>query len=145
MGEAVSRCHHGGFVAPRLRYNDMPDVQGFRGDENQRATGAAPQRVDRSHDTPNPEAMTTIGEKILDEIIKQGMVSPHPETPNLLIWSANCAEQLDAVVANSIEVQIPQRLSQFYGTALQMLGAPDSDSPEDLIQWASDAAKRLRS
>jgi hypothetical protein len=89
--------------------------------------------------------MTTIGEKILNEIIKQGMVSPHPDTPNLLIWSANCAEQLDAVVANSLEVQIPRRLSQFYGTALQMLGAPDSDNPEDLIQWAEASAKRLRS
>lgn len=44
----------------------------------------------------------SIGERIIDEIIKQGMISiSHPEVtgPFRAVWAANAAEQLDALVA----------------------------------------------
>jgi len=39
----------------------------------------------------------TPGELIIDEIIRQSMV--RTEEPAVLVWSANAAEQLDAIVA----------------------------------------------
>jgi hypothetical protein len=41
----------------------------------------------------------TIGQDIIDEIIRQGMVRSDDVEPTVLIWSANAAEQLDALVA----------------------------------------------
>lgn len=39
-----------------------------------------------------------IGQQIIDEIIKQGMVRTDDAAPSVLIWSANAAEQLEAVI-----------------------------------------------
>lgn len=47
--------------------------------------------------------MNPIGEELIDEIIKQDMVRPDAQCPNLLVWSANAAEQLEAVVARETE------------------------------------------
>lgn len=47
--------------------------------------------------------MKSIGEEILDEIIKQGMVRADDECPNVLIWAANAHEQLEAVVQREID------------------------------------------
>ncbi len=49
----------------------------------------------------------TIGERILSEIVKQGMVTVahpklSPEESIVFVWSANSAEQLDALVRNYI-------------------------------------------
>jgi len=50
------------------------------------------------------------GERILDEIIKQGMVQvAHPPIPSgeaaVLVWSANAVDQLDALVRDlAIEI-----------------------------------------
>lgn len=40
----------------------------------------------------------SIGDKIIDEIIKQGMVKTDPQEPTVLVWSSNAEEQLSAVV-----------------------------------------------
>lgn len=50
----------------------------------------------------------TIGEKILAEIIKQGMVSAYDvngpiERPVIFVWNGNSDEQLDALVADHVE------------------------------------------
>lgn len=42
-----------------------------------------------------------IADKILNEIIKQGMVRADPQNPSLLIWNANTQEQIEAVVAEN--------------------------------------------
>lgn len=79
-----------------------------------------------------------IGEKILQEIIKQGMFSvahPDPQESHVFVWSSGSAEQLEALVANSPEVQIPSRLADLYGEALRLLGAPDNGNPQELIKW----------
>lgn len=59
-----------------------------------------------------------IGSRIIEEIIKQGMVQvaePDPGKDHLFVWKANAADQLDALVAqhtNSyIEGQNGKRLS----------------------------------
>lgn len=38
-----------------------------------------------------------IGDQIISEIVKQGMVRSDEEEPNVLIWKANAPEQLEAV------------------------------------------------
>jgi hypothetical protein len=42
--------------------------------------------------------MTSIGQLILDEIIRQGMVRSHECSSVCFVWSANTAEQLEALV-----------------------------------------------
>ena len=47
--------------------------------------------------------MDSIGQKIINEIIRQNMVRTDEAEPRLLLWSANAAEQLDGLVAHSAE------------------------------------------
>lgn len=45
--------------------------------------------------------MTSIGQQIIDEIIKQGMFAvnyPDPDAAHVFVWSSGAAEQLDALV-----------------------------------------------
>lgn len=44
----------------------------------------------------------SIGDDILSEIIKQGMVRVDGQEPVVFVWSANAADQLSAVVNHSI-------------------------------------------
>lgn len=47
-----------------------------------------------------------LGQTILDEIIKQGMVSVvHPKIDETIVfvWSANAAEQIEAIVMNALK------------------------------------------
>lgn len=48
----------------------------------------------------------SIGQEILEEIIKQGMVRvAHPEInePIVFVWNANAAEQIEAVVRDVLK------------------------------------------
>lgn len=49
----------------------------------------------------------TIGQKILDEIVKQPMFRTecpaHPEAGCLAIWNGNVAEQIEAVVIEAMQ------------------------------------------
>lgn len=81
----------------------------------------------------------TIGQSIIDEIIKQGMFSvthPDPSAVHVFVWSSGAAEQLDAVVANSPDIVIRDRLISLYSEALNRLGAPDGGDPMELLEWA---------
>jgi len=87
-----------------------------------------------------------IGHKIIDEIVKQRMfvVSfPDPDVAHVFVWSSGAVEQLHAIVSDSAEVQIPRREAALYAQALQLLGAPDSGNPAELLEWAEKARKRL--
>lgn len=47
----------------------------------------------------------SVAEKILDQIILQGMVNvahPDPDECHVFVWNANTIEQLDAVVRNAV-------------------------------------------
>jgi len=51
---------------------------------------------------------STLGQKIIDAIIAQGMFTvalPDPDESHLFVWSANAAEQLEAVVYQHIKKQ----------------------------------------
>ena len=53
----------------------------------------------------------TLGEKVINEIIQQGMIQvahPDPSEPHVFAWSANSAEQIEAVVLNHIEEDLEQ-------------------------------------
>ena len=56
--------------------------------------------------------LKSIGERIVDEIIKQGMVKPlpHPDLgdigPVVFVWAANSTEQLSALVENELQVRL---------------------------------------
>lgn len=91
--------------------------------------------------------MDSIGHQIIGEIIKQGMFNvahPDPDTAHVFVWSSGAAEQLEAVVANSSNIQIRDRLIELYSAALTKLGAPDGGDPAELLEWAEDAGKRLQ-
>lgn len=52
--------------------------------------------------------MESIGEKIIDAIIKQGMfrvAHPDPGETHIFVWSSSAAEQLEALVADHIRSQ----------------------------------------
>lgn len=81
----------------------------------------------------------SIGHQIIDEIIKQNMFvvnHPDPEATHVFVWSSGAAEQLDAVVARSAEMEIKDRLIALYAHALEIAGAPDSGKRSELIAWA---------
>jgi hypothetical protein len=44
----------------------------------------------------------SIGDKIINEIILQGMVKTDPLEPTVLVWSSNAEEQLSAVVESEL-------------------------------------------
>ena len=47
--------------------------------------------------------MSTLGEALIAEIIKQGMIAvahPDPDEAHVFVWSSGAAEQLEAVVAH---------------------------------------------
>lgn len=47
--------------------------------------------------------MDGLGEKLVSEIVKQGMIVvnyPDPDVSHLFVWAGNCGEQLEGVVAN---------------------------------------------
>ena len=87
----------------------------------------------------------TIGQDIIDEIIKQGMVRSDDVEPTVLIWSANAAEQLDALVDRETAdiMRKWQSDSYIFAGALQLLKeaglAPGS---EELIAAAKRADPR---
>ncbi len=46
-----------------------------------------------------------IGEQIINEIVKQGMVQiahPDPNEPHVLVWQANAADQIAGLVMNAV-------------------------------------------
>ena len=54
--------------------------------------------------TPDQETDKSIGQLVLEEIIKQGMVSvsyPDPNEAHVFVWNGNAAEQLDALIAEN--------------------------------------------
>lgn len=86
----------------------------------------------------------SIGDAILDEIIKSGLVRAEFINGNtLFIWQGNAAEQLEALVTKSAIVQIPIHEASLYGQVLQILGAPDGDNPKELLQWAEASKAKL--
>lgn len=68
---------------------------------------------------------------------------PDPDTAHVFMWSSGAPEQLHALVSDSAEVQVPRREAALYGQALQLLGAPDSGNPAELLEWAEKAGRRL--
>lgn len=69
----------------------------------------------------------SIGEKIIDEIIKQGMVKPDPQEPTVLVWSSNAEEQISALVSdrtNWLERRVTE-MEQEIGAV--MIGRDQSD------------------
>jgi len=55
--------------------------------------------------------MKSIGQQIIDEIIKQSMFAvnyPDPKTPHVFVWSSGAAEQLDALVDRHVRSYLAQ-------------------------------------
>lgn len=46
----------------------------------------------------------TIGHRILNEIIRQGMVRTDSDDPTVLIWNGNAPEQLECLVINDPDI-----------------------------------------
>jgi hypothetical protein len=49
--------------------------------------------------------MTSIGQQIIEEIVKQGMVTvahPDPDVSHVFVWSSGAAEQLEALINDKI-------------------------------------------
>jgi len=59
-----------------------------------------------------------IGEKIVNEIIKQGMFTvshPDPDEPHVFVWSSGAAEQLEALVKTELSTacaELRQQLAE---------------------------------
>lgn len=51
-----------------------------------------------------------IGDKILNEIIKQDMVRADTENPSVLVWNSNAEEQLDALISHALQPDTSQTL-----------------------------------
>lgn len=59
--------------------------------------------------------MTSIAQKVLDEIIRQRMVTiahPDPQVSHVFVWAPNAAEQLEAVIAAELEAAGRRRLQE---------------------------------
>lgn len=87
-----------------------------------------------------------VGTQIIAEIVKGGLFVvnfPDPEASHIFVWSSGAAEQLHALVRNSVDVRVPTKEAALYGRVLQLLGAPDGDDPQELIAWAKKVAPRI--
>lgn len=98
---------------------------------------------------PNPtNPKMNIGEAVINEIISREMMSinfPDPGNAHVIVWAGCAAEQLDAFIRDSAEVQIPTRAMILFGEALRLLGAPDNGNPHELLAWAKEKGAILDS
>lgn len=89
----------------------------------------------------------SVGNDVIQEIIKQGMfrvAHPDPDQAHVFVWHSGSEEQIEAVVSNHPIVQVPKKLAEIFGKVLQDLGAPDTNDPRDLIQWAEQIKKESK-
>lgn len=82
----------------------------------------------------------SIGDDILSEIIKQGMVRIDGPEAVVFVWNANAAEQLDALVGNRLET-----LGHVLNSTLEISEeAMKRDKPEDLYSACHAARDNIR-